>query len=35
MEEEDLAVCLSDNLPHSERELGLTVSPRESYHQLK
>lgn len=35
MEEEDLAVCLSDNLPPSERELGLTVSPRERYHQLK
>lgn len=35
MEEEDLAVCLSDNLPLSERELGLTVSPRERYHQLK
>ena len=35
MEEEDLAVCLSDNLPPSERELGLTVSPRERYLQLK
>ncbi len=35
MEAEDLAVCLSDNLPLSEQELGLTVSAWERYHQLK
>ncbi len=35
MEEDDLAVCLSDSLPLSEQELGLTVSPRERYRQLK
>ncbi len=35
MEAEDLVVCLSDNLPLSERELGLTVSPWERYQQLK
>ena len=35
MEAEDLVVCLSDNLPLSDRELGLTVSPWERYHQLK
>ena len=35
MEEEDLAVCLSDNLPLSERELGLTISVWERYQQLK
>ena len=35
MEEDDLAVCLSENLPLSEQELGLTVSPRERYRQLK
>ena len=35
MEEEDLAVCLSDNLPLSERELGLNGTPRERHQQLK
>lgn len=35
MEEEDLVVCLSDNLPLSDRELGITVSNRERYQQLK
>lgn len=35
MEAEDLVVCLSDNLPDSERSLGLTVSDRERYQQLK
>ena len=35
MEEDDLVVCLSDNVPDSDRELGLTVSPWERYHQLK
>nr|WP_325211295.1 hypothetical protein [uncultured Oscillibacter sp.] len=35
MEAEDLAVCLSDNLPLSEQELGLAVSAWERYHQLK
>ena len=35
MEAEDLLVCLSDNLPLSEQELGLTFSPWERYQQLK
>ncbi|WP_325199779.1 hypothetical protein [Oscillibacter sp.] len=35
MEAEDLVVCLSDNLPLSEQELGLIASPWERYHQLK
>ena len=35
MEAEDLAVCLSDNVPLSERELGLTASARDRYYQLK
>lgn len=35
MEAEDLVVCLSDSLPDSERQLGLTVSSRERYQQLK
>lgn len=35
MEAEDLVVCLSDNLPLSEQELGLTFSPWERYQQLK
>lgn len=35
MEAEDLVVCLSDNLPLSEQELGLTASPWGRYHQLK
>lgn len=35
MEAEDLVVCLSDSLSDSDRELGLTVSSRERYQQLK
>lgn len=35
MEAEDLVTCLSDNLPDSDRGLGLTVSNRERYQQLK
>ncbi len=35
MEAEDLVVCLSDNLPLSDYELGLTVSAWERYYQLK
>lgn len=35
MEEDDLVVCLSDNVSDSDRDLGLTVSPWERYHQLK
>lgn len=35
MEEEDLVTCLSDNVPLSDRDLGLTVSNRERYQQLK
>lgn len=35
MEAEDLVVCLSDNLPLSDQELGLTVSDWERYQQLK
>lgn len=35
MEAENLTVCLSDNLPLSERELGLTISVWERYQQLK
>lgn len=35
MEAEDLVVCLSDNLPLSEQGLGITVSNRERYQQLK
>lgn len=35
MEAEDLVVCLSDNLPLSGHELGLAVSNRERYYQLK
>lgn len=35
MEEEDLVVCLSDSLSDSDRELGLTVSTRERFQQLK
>ena len=35
MEAEDLVTCLSDNLPHSDYELGLIVSGRERYQQLK
>lgn len=35
MEAEDLVTCLSDNLPLSDYELGLTVSSQERYQQLK
>ena len=35
MEEEDLVTCLSDNVPLSDRDLGLTVSNLERYQQLK
>lgn len=35
MEAEDLVTCLSDNLPLSDQELGLTVSSQERYQQLK
>lgn len=35
MEEENLVVCLSDNVPLSDRDLGLTVSNLERYQQLK
>lgn len=35
MEAEDLVVCLSDHISDSERGLGLAVSDRERYHQLK
>lgn len=35
MEEDNLVAGLNDTLTDSERELGLTVSPRERYHQLK
>lgn len=35
MEAEDLVVCLSDSLSDSERELGIAVSSRERYRQLK
>lgn len=35
MEEEELVVCLSDSLSPSEQELGIAVSDRERYQQLK
>lgn len=35
MEENDLVVCLSDHISDSEKELGITVSVRERYYQLK
>ena len=35
LEEDNLVAGLNDTLTDSERELGLTVSPRERYHQLK
>lgn len=35
MEAEALVVCLSDKLPDSEQELGIAVSNRERYQQLK
>lgn len=35
MEEEDLVTCLSDNVSLSDRDLGLIVSNRERYQQLK
>lgn len=35
MEAEDLVVCLSDSLSDSDRELGISVSSRERYRQLK
>ena len=35
MEGNDLVVCLSENISDSEKELGITVSVRERYHQLK
>lgn len=35
MEAEDLVVCLSDNIPLSDHDLGLTVSDWERYQQLK
>lgn len=35
MEAEDLVVCLSDSLSDSDRELGIAVSSRERYQQLK
>lgn len=35
MEAEDLVVCLSDSLSDSDRELGIAVSSRERYRQLK
>lgn len=35
MEAEDLVTCLSDNVSLSDRDLGLIVSNRERYQQLK
>lgn len=35
MEKDDLVVCLSDSISDSEKELGITVSVRERYYQLK
>lgn len=35
MEENDLVVCLSDNISDTEKERGFIVSTRERYYQLK